>query len=50
MVRRSLSSSRAQLPQRVASVTLGAVPPSRSAFADDRQRAASDVFDALASG
>ncbi|MGI8806801.1 MAG: 4-hydroxy-3-methylbut-2-enyl diphosphate reductase, partial [Acidimicrobiales bacterium] len=27
----------------VASVTLGATPPSRSAFSDDRQRAASDV-------
>ena len=34
----------------VASVTLGTAPPSRSAFADDRQRAASDVLDALAAG
>ncbi|MDQ3643391.1 MAG: 4-hydroxy-3-methylbut-2-enyl diphosphate reductase [Actinomycetota bacterium] len=34
----------------VASVTLGAAPPSRSAFSDDRQRAASDVLDALALG
>jgi 4-hydroxy-3-methylbut-2-enyl diphosphate reductase len=32
----------------VASVTLGAAPPARSAFAQDRQRAASDVLDALA--
>jgi 4-hydroxy-3-methylbut-2-enyl diphosphate reductase len=32
----------------VASVTLGTPPPARSAFADDRQRAASDVLDALA--
>jgi 4-hydroxy-3-methylbut-2-enyl diphosphate reductase len=31
-----------------ASVTLGAAPSSASAFADDRQRAASDVLDALA--
>jgi 4-hydroxy-3-methylbut-2-en-1-yl diphosphate reductase len=31
------------------SVTLGAPPASRSAFADDRHRAASDVLDALAS-
>ena len=34
----------------VVSVTLGAAPSSRSAFADDRQRAASDVLDALATG
>jgi 4-hydroxy-3-methylbut-2-enyl diphosphate reductase len=34
----------------VVSVTLGAPPGARSAFADDRQRAASDVLDALASG
>jgi 4-hydroxy-3-methylbut-2-enyl diphosphate reductase len=34
----------------VASVTLGAAPAARSGFADDRQRAASDVLDALASG
>jgi 4-hydroxy-3-methylbut-2-enyl diphosphate reductase len=34
----------------VASVTLGAAPPARSAFAQDRQRAASDVLDALAAG
>ncbi len=34
----------------VASVTLGAAPPARSAFAQDRQRAASDVLDALANG
>ena len=34
----------------VAGVTLGAPPAARSAFADDRQRAASDVLDALASG
>ena len=34
----------------VASVTLGAPPPARSAFAQDRQRAASDVLDALAAG
>jgi len=33
----------------VASVTLGTPPPARSVFADDRQRAASDVLDALAS-
>jgi 4-hydroxy-3-methylbut-2-enyl diphosphate reductase len=32
----------------VVSVTLGAPPASRSAFADDRHRAASDVLDALA--
>ena len=32
----------------VASVTLGAAPPARSAFAEDRHRAASDVLDALA--
>ncbi len=34
----------------VASVTLGTAPPSRSAFADDRQRAASDLLVALAEG
>ena len=34
----------------VASVTLGAAPPARSAFAQDRQQAASDVLDALAAG
>jgi 4-hydroxy-3-methylbut-2-en-1-yl diphosphate reductase len=34
----------------VASVTLGAPPPARSAFAQDRQQAASDVLDALAAG
>jgi len=34
----------------VASVTLGAAPPTRSAFAQDRQQAASDVLDALAAG
>ncbi len=32
----------------VASVALGAPPPARSAFAEDRTRAASDVLDALA--
>ena len=32
----------------VASVTLGAAPPAQSAFVHDRQRAASDVLDALA--
>ena len=46
----SFSLSRAQLPQRVANVTLEAAPPSRSACADDRQRAVSDVLVALASG
>jgi 4-hydroxy-3-methylbut-2-enyl diphosphate reductase len=34
----------------VASVTLGAPPPAGSAFAQDRQQAASDVLDALAAG
>ncbi|MGI8983880.1 MAG: 4-hydroxy-3-methylbut-2-enyl diphosphate reductase [Acidimicrobiales bacterium] len=34
----------------VAAVTLGAPPPGRSAFAQDRQRAASDVLDTLAGG
>ncbi|HEX2118101.1 MAG TPA: 4-hydroxy-3-methylbut-2-enyl diphosphate reductase [Acidimicrobiales bacterium] len=34
----------------VVSVTLGAPPGAGSAFADDRQRAASDVLDALATG
>ncbi|HET7718672.1 MAG TPA: 4-hydroxy-3-methylbut-2-enyl diphosphate reductase [Acidimicrobiales bacterium] len=34
----------------VASVALGASPPAGSAFAQDRQRAASDVLDALATG
>ena len=34
----------------VASVALGAPPPAASAFAQDRQQAASDVLDALAAG
>jgi 4-hydroxy-3-methylbut-2-en-1-yl diphosphate reductase len=34
----------------VASVTLGTAPPAGSAFAQDRQQAASDVLDALAAG